>query len=325
MRRIFSDMQWSPIRFMKGRNKKRIFTAGLLCLLIGLQGCIQKDFDYQPSDTNQGILDVSAWGFVNEHSSFQTLKEAIERADLVDLFDQEGDRTFILPNDKAFRDFFPFNGYRNVQEIPEPVLKNLLRYFVVEDRVIFTDPELFESNNPLPYETANGQIMYLSHQTSFIGIVNEGTAKSFEIYTSNIQPTNGVIHVVGSVVYYSLPQENMQVDTSSTGTPLILEKNLPLKLSLGSSAPVDDSILEISGASPENIIYTLENGPEHGWLVINGTKFMKEGDRFTHRDIEEKNVVYIHDSSGDGDSLTFAATSKSGFALEAFDIIIEIE
>lgn len=325
MRRFFPEMQWFPIRFMKERKSKRILPASLFCLLIVLQGCIQKDFDYQPSDTNQGILDVSAWGFVNEHSSFQTLKEAIERANLVDLFDQEGDRTFILPNDKAFKDFFPFNGYRNVGDIPVPVLKNLLKYLVVEDRVIFTDPDLFESNNPLPYETANDQIMYLSHQTSFIGIVNEGTAKSFEIYTSNIQPTNGVIHVVGSMVYYSLPQENMQVDTSGTGTPLVLEKNLPLKLSSGASAPVDDSVLEIGGASPENIIYTLESGPEHGWLVINGTKFMKEGDKLTHRDIEGKNVIYIHDDSGDGDSLTFAVTSKSGFALEALDILIEIE
>ncbi len=310
---------------MKSRKSNFLSNSGLLIILLVLQGCIQENFEYKPSDTNHGIWDVSAWGFISAHEDLNTLREAIEISGLEDLFDREGEWTYVLPNDKAFRDFLPFNGYRNVSEIPVPILKNLLRYMVVKDRVIFTDPDLFESNNPLPYETDNGQIMYLSHQTSFIGIVNEGTARSFEIYTSNVQTNSGVIHVVGSMVYYSLPPGNLQIDTTGTGTPLTLEKNLPVQVSKSGSVPIDGTVLEIGGASPENIIYTLEKAPEHGWLVMNGTRFLKEGDRFTQNDIGLLNVVYINDVEGHDDVITLSVVSKSGFVLEAFDFKIETD
>lgn len=308
---------------MKSRKSNILVNKGLVIILLLLQSCIQENFEYKLSDTNHGIWEVSVWGFIEDRDDFTTLKQAIEISGLKDLFDRDGDWTYVLPNNKAFRDFMPFNGYRNVSEIPVPILRNLLRYLVVKDRVIFTDPDLFESNNPIPYETVNGQIMYLSHQTSFVGIVNEGTAKSFEIYTSNLQTTSGVVHVVGSMVYYSLPPGNMQIDTTGPGTPLTLVRNLPVKVSEG-SIPIDGSVLEIGGASPENIIHTLEKAPDRGWLVMNGTRFLRVGDRFTQSDIELLNMIYISDGSGD-DVITLSTTSKSGFELEAFDIKIEMD
>src|SRR5699024_12139595 len=107
--------------------------------------------------------------------------------------------------------------------------------------------------------------------------------------------------------------------------PLTLEKNLPVKVSESGSALIDGTVLEIGGASPENIIYTLKKAPEHGWLLMNGTRFLKEGDRFTQNDIELLNMVYINNGSGNDDVVTLSAMSRSGFALEAFDIKIEMD
>src|SRR5690606_6046248 len=109
------------------------------------------------------------------------------------------------------------------------------------------------------------------------------------------------------------------IDTTGTGTPLTLEKNLPVQVSKSGSVPIDGTVLEIGGASPENIIYTLEKAPEHGWLVMNGTRFLKEGDRFTQNDIGLLNVVYINDVEGHDDVITLSVVSKSGCVLEAFD------
>lgn len=53
-------------------------------------------------------------------------------------------------------------------------------------------------------ETVNGQVMYLSHNTSYQGVINQGTKKSWTIITSNLQPSNGVIHVTDAIVYLSL-------------------------------------------------------------------------------------------------------------------------
>jgi len=70
--------------------------------------------------------------------------------------------------------------------------------------VIFTDPALLQSNNPIAYTTESGSVMYLSHNTSYQGVINQGTKKSWTIITSNLEPTNGVIHITKDIVYLSI-------------------------------------------------------------------------------------------------------------------------
>lgn len=307
---------------MMKRRKTPILTIAVL-ILTGLiwTGCVQKDFHYQPSDSNHGIWDISTWGFIEQESSLSILKEAIELAGLKDLFDEEGeDKTYVLPNDKAFGDFLRSNRYGNITEVPVPLLTHWLKYFVVNDRVIFTDSALSESNNPIPYETMNGQIMYLSHNTNFIGVVNEETGKSFEIFTSNIQSTSGVIHVTSSFVYFSLSPGNLQVDPDGNGAPLTLKENSGLTVDKGGAAVLSSSVLSVTGASPENIIYSVEEAPEHGWLLINGTKSLMEGDRFTQNDIDLKNVAYVLDENAAKDRITFSVMSSQGASLPDFDM-----
>lgn len=176
------------------------------CAILGLMSSceIQEDFKYQPSNID-GKLDVDAWTYIQQYDSLSFLRQAIAYAEVQSLFQGSDARTFILPNNAAFRAYLKENRYSNVEEIPLPILRNILRYHVVKDRVIFTDPALAPSNRPIAYDTENGQIMYLSHNTSYIGLINEGTNVEWQIRTSNIEPTNGVIHIVNSVVYYSAP------------------------------------------------------------------------------------------------------------------------
>lgn len=197
----------------------------ILAVVVLATSCeIQKDFDYQPSGVD-GKLEVNAWQYIQQNDSLSLLKEAIMYAGLETLFEaSEGERTYIIPNNKAFRAYLTDNGYASVDGIPQPILRNLLRYHVVKASVLFTDPDLMPSNNPIAYETQNGQVMYLSHATNFTGIVNEGTNQQWQIRTSNLEATNGVLHVVNDLVYFSAPTG----DANAPNPDLVLDTIYPI-------------------------------------------------------------------------------------------------
>jgi len=201
------------------------FLATALILLIFATGCeIQENFDYKPSGVD-GKLEMSAWEYIQQNDSLTLLHDAIAYANLEDLYANTNNmHTFIIPNNGAFKSYLKDNEYNNVEDIPLPILRNMLKYHVVNDRVIFTDPDLMPANRPIAYTTENGQIMYLSHASNFVGIVNEGTSTQWQIRTSNLEPLNGVIHVVNSIVHFSVPTG----DVNAPNPDLVLDTIYPI-------------------------------------------------------------------------------------------------
>lgn len=185
---------------------------------------VQENFEYQASGVD-GKLGVSAWDYIQQSDSLSLLRDAIIYADLKEVYMTESDsRTYIIPNNKAFRTYLEENNYASIEAIPKPILRNMLRYHVVNARVHFTDPDLAPSNKPIPYETENGQLMYLSHATNFIGMINEGTNQQWQIRTSNLEALNGVLHIVNDVVYFSAPTG----DTNIPNPDLVLDTIYPI-------------------------------------------------------------------------------------------------
>src|SRR5690606_38966613 len=112
---------------MKNLNIKSLWMIPLLTLLGLLCACeIQEDFKYQPSGVN-GNLDMNAWQYIQQSDSLSLLEAAVLYTGLEDLFQADGDaRTFIVPNNKAFRMYLKENGYASIEAIPQPILRNLL-------------------------------------------------------------------------------------------------------------------------------------------------------------------------------------------------------
>jgi len=188
------------------------FLVGCTTLVLLATSCeIQENFKYEPANVD-GVLGVTAWEFIQTHPEFEVLRSAIIRTDLQSLY-QDEERTFIIPNNNAFNTYLKNSTYNSVEDIPEPILRNMLRYHIVKDRVIFTDPNI-ERDLPIAYETENGQTMFLSRNNNYIGQINQGTTKQWEIRTSNLEPLNGVMHAVNEIVYFSAPA----VDNSSETT-----------------------------------------------------------------------------------------------------------
>ncbi|MFB9056867.1 DNRLRE domain-containing protein [Mariniflexile ostreae] len=162
----------------------------------------QDGFSYKKSNSNAD-LGITAWQYIQNHDSLVLLEEAIKRTNTQDLYSTGTDKTFIAPTNEAFMEYLQNNSYQDLSEVPIPILRNVLNYHVVNAYVSFDDPNLMERNNPIPYPSENGQTLFLSHNSSFTGIINEGTSKQWDIVTSNLKALNGVIHVVPAIVYFS--------------------------------------------------------------------------------------------------------------------------
>lgn len=163
---------------------------------------IQDGFSYKNSNSNTP-LGVTAWDYIQSHDSLNLLQEAIKLTNTQDLYEISTGKTFIAPTNGAFKQYLKNNSYQSLSEVPVPILRNALKYHVVEGTVSFDDPKLMESNKPIAYTSENGQTLFLSHRSDFTGVVNEGTSKQWDIMTSNLKALNGVIHVIPSIVYFS--------------------------------------------------------------------------------------------------------------------------
>jgi len=192
--------------FKKYKNSSQLMkmlmlTVSVVFILFGCE--IQKDYEYEYSNSD-GKIDKTALEFIQTNDSLSLMEEAITRTGLQNLYSGAEIRTYICPRNSAFRAYLKTNKYASVSAIPVATLENVLKYHVVKAKVIFSDPALLLSDNPIAYTTENGQVMYLSHDTNYQGKINQGTKKSWTIITSNIEPTNGVIHVTADIVFLSL-------------------------------------------------------------------------------------------------------------------------
>lgn len=483
---------------MKTNNKLIPFSIAtvFVMLFLGLfYSCeIQEDFDYKKSGSG-GKLEINSWEFIQKHDSLQLFQEAIKITGLQEFYKSSSTtKTYIAPTNEAFKEYLETNSYATIADVPVPILRNTLKYHIVDAKVIFTDPELSESNRPLPYETENGQTMFLSHNTNYQGLINEGTNKQFTIITSNLELTNGVMHVVPSIVYFSartkdpdVPDPSVKKDTifpvadtyvnggnksnvnygsdkllklknvtndglydrkvflmfdldefdkegiitdlklelavkytrakgvsidlystkdtlwtemglkfnnatfpddgpiaSITSSKIdafefnitdyykdlnnkglisfmidaeegsdetdefaskenpdynspmlvaiigtgnnILEivSNSGINLAQGEAVAISNAMLEVTGTAAADIIFTLEEAPQHGWL-IKGAKILQVGDEFTQEDINVMNLVYINDGTGTKDEIVLSGKDRTGSSLEAFNVEITIE
>jgi uncharacterized surface protein with fasciclin (FAS1) repeats len=185
------------------RNSLKLCT---LAIVLGtLTQCeVQDNFEYQPSPANSALGKNCGEFIQNRTDILSMMQEAISIAGMQSYYAENNGYTYILPRNNAWAKYLKTNSYTSISDIPVATLQNILKYHLVKAMVNFSDPALITSNNPIAYDTESGTIMYLSHNTNFQGLINQNTKKSWTIITSNLVPTNGVIHVVDDVVYLSL-------------------------------------------------------------------------------------------------------------------------
>jgi len=307
-------------------NIKMVWRSVAICSVLSIAGLftsceLQRNYEYVSSNPT-AELNMTAWEFIQKHDTLEMFEYVINWLDMESYFEDDSIRTFIAPTNNAIKEYLSENGYSSIEDVPVPIMRNLVKYHLVNARVTFTDPELSVSNNPIAYTTENGQIMYLSHDGNYIGWVNQDTEQSWSIITSNLEPTNGVMHVIAYVVYYSADGGSTAFDTLAAGAEnLQLDRNTGLSLESGGNFVLNTDVLETSGASPEYIIYELTSVPANGWL-ISGASILQAGDRFTQMDINIMNLVYINNGNSTADQIALSVYDNTGDA--KFDLTVDI-
>ena len=135
------------------------------------------------------------------NEDFSTLVSALKAADLVDALNSEGPFTVFAPTNDAFAkiDSKTLNSLLEIEN--KKSLANILTYHVIEGKIVASDvvAALKKGNGLVELKTLNGQVISVIEKDGKIWLKDSNENYS-EITSTDIMGSNGVIHVIDSVV-----------------------------------------------------------------------------------------------------------------------------
>ena len=158
---------------------------------------LQEDYDYEYTPGN-AYLDQTAYEFIQSRKEIDMgiLCQAVDRVGFKDEY-EASDRTYIVMNDVAFVAYFQTKKYAGLDNMSDKDIKDLLNSLMLEEPISSLDLTI----NPIAMKPINrDKKMYMwintvtgySMRIHYVAVATAGTP----VVTSNIRPTNGVIHVV---------------------------------------------------------------------------------------------------------------------------------
>lgn len=131
-------------------------------------------------------------------SDLSSLVAALSRAGLVDALNADGPFTVFAPTNAAFSTFLSANGFATVEDVPVPVLQQILLNHVVSGTVRAADvPTEGYVKTLATFGTTSSNLSILA-QKSVGGAVSIN--KDVKVVTADIFASNGVVHIVDKVI-----------------------------------------------------------------------------------------------------------------------------
>ncbi len=170
--------------------------------------------------------------------NFSTLVSAVVKADLVGALSAEGPFTVFAPTNDAFAALFAALDISGLDDVSVEDLTTILTYHVVGDNLLST-------------EISAGQVAALSGEEIEVslndGVILNGTVK---VTTTDIQGTNGVIHVIDAVLVPESLQSNTIADIAAANSEFSILVEALMKADLVGA--VADSEAELTVFAPTN-------------------------------------------------------------------------
>ena len=164
----------------------KVLTTGSVLFVVALTtGCDQKKTGVETS--KQKRMDVVETAVAA--GSFNTLAKALEAADLVDALKGKGPFTVFAPTDDAFAKLPAGTLEGLLKPEKKADLQSILKYHVVSGKVMAADVVKLKSA-----DTLQGKKLTIKVQDGTV-MVDKAT-----VTKTDIQCSNGVIHVIDSVV-----------------------------------------------------------------------------------------------------------------------------
>ena len=135
------------------------------------------------------------------NEDFSTLVTALKAADLVGALSGDGPFTVFAPNNAAFAkiDSETLNSLLEPENVK--ALSNILTYHVVTGKLVASDvvAALKKGNGTLELTALNGQVITVVQKDEKIWL-KDSKGNYSEISATDIMGSNGVIHVINSVL-----------------------------------------------------------------------------------------------------------------------------
>ena len=145
---------------------------------------------------SQTIVDAAV-----SNKDFSTLVTALKAADLVDALSGEGPFTVFAPNNDAFAKIDSETLANLLKPENVKALTNILTYHVVSGKLMANDVAnaLKSGNGKVKLTALNGQTVTAISKDGKI-FLEDSKGNMSEIIATDVTGSNGVIHVIGSVV-----------------------------------------------------------------------------------------------------------------------------
>lgn len=212
----------------KNRLRQLLLIAGVCCIIALTFANCQSDDYYYDGGKHNPYYNGTVWSYLNSRPDyFKTLVEVIDIAGMKNVFDGEEEITFFAPTDwsikgsvKRLSDYLYATGEDSIQDLrqikPE-IWKEFLSLYIVPERLLLKDVPQIDTtavsaypgsayysyggrpmNAGVVYYDANG-VKYAGARQLIYSYVNDFATydmKNAYVATSDIQPTNGVVHVI---------------------------------------------------------------------------------------------------------------------------------
>lgn len=168
---------------------KKVFQTLMLSGILLLSSC--NDDDNMSSVTSESIYDLAA-----ADPDLSNLKAAIDKAGLNSTLNAEGSFTVFAPTNAAFESFLEANGFSSLDEVPTPVLREILLNHVLGEEMM-SSQVMTGYVSTMAIGSASSQRNLSMYINTSNGVKINGTSN---VTMADIDAMNGVIHKVDAVI-----------------------------------------------------------------------------------------------------------------------------
>tara|TARA_R110000787_G_scaffold129264_3_gene241101 strand:+ start:3326 stop:3838 length:513 start_codon:yes stop_codon:yes gene_type:complete len=150
----------------------------------------------QQTVAQKTIVDVAVG-----NEDFSTLVTALSAADLVSALQGDGPFTVFAPTNAAFAKIDSKTLNSLLEKKNQKSLANILTYHVIPGKLVASDvlAALKKGNGTVELKALNGQILTVLQKDGKIWLKDQ-TGNYSEIVATDVMASNGVIHVIDTVV-----------------------------------------------------------------------------------------------------------------------------
>lgn len=155
------------------------------------------------NSANSAVLNMSSQKNIIENlgssGGYTSLVMAIQSADLIELLQKEGPYTFFAPSNESFTKFMQADIGSTDDD--KKKLSYLIKSHIVSGKfdVDALTKMIKEADGPVSLTSLSGEVLQVTKKGKKI-IVTDAKGKQSTVVTSNLEQSNGVIHIIDKVL-----------------------------------------------------------------------------------------------------------------------------